>query len=145
VVELYTLPLAVGLLGVGVLRERQRLAAALPPEPSWTTIGPGLLVGVVPTLLVALGDQNPLRPLIALAIGAALLLAGVVGRRKAPVDIGLVLVAILGLRQLAPLVGDLPRWATLGVCGTVLLVVGATFEQRRRDVAGVRGRYSGLR
>jgi hypothetical protein len=50
----------------------------------------------------------------------------------------------LGLRQLVPVVGEIPNWATIGATGILLLAVGATFEQRRRDVRAVLRRYSAL-
>jgi hypothetical protein len=53
-------------------------------------------------------------------------------------------VALLGLRQLAPVVGSLPNWATLGATGLALVAVGATFEQRRRDLKAVLRRYAAL-
>jgi hypothetical protein len=40
--------------------------------------------------------------------------------------------------------GELPNWATLGVTGLALLAVGATFEQRRRDLHDVKDRYESL-
>jgi hypothetical protein len=42
-------------------------------------------------------------------------------------------------------VAELPNWATVGGAGVVLLAVGATFEQRRRDLRDVRDRYAALR
>jgi hypothetical protein len=42
-------------------------------------------------------------------------------------------------------VADLPNWATLGSCGLLLLAVGATFEERRRNLDAVVDRYTSLR
>jgi hypothetical protein len=37
-----------------------------------------------------------------------------------------------------------PRWSALAAAGTLLVVVGATFEERRRDAARLRDRYAAL-
>jgi hypothetical protein len=60
------------------------------------------------------------------------------------VDVGAAVVVVLGLRQSVPVVGALPNWATLGACGLALLVAGATFEERRRDLRAIRDRYANL-
>lgn len=54
------------------------------------------------------------------------------------------MLAVLALQQLAPLADALPRWTALAVAGAVLLSVGATYEQRRRDVARLRQAYRAL-
>ena len=142
--EAYSLPLALTLLGVGLAAERRAQRHDDPVE-SWLTIGPGLVVGLLPTVLVSLTEPGLVRPLLGLAAGTVVLVAGALDGRKAPVDVGVVVVVVLGLRQLAPVAGELPTWATLGVAGAVLVAVGATFEQRRRDLRDVRLRYSQLR
>jgi hypothetical protein len=77
-------------------------------------------------------------------VGVAVLAVGAAVRTRAAVDVGTVTVAVLGLRQLSPVVAELPHWVTLGTCGVVLLTVGATFEQRRRDLGVLRIRYAEL-
>ena len=57
---------------------------------------------------------------------------------------GTAVVVVLGLRQIAPVVGSMPNWATIGATGVLLLAVGATFEQRRRDLKAVLRKYSAL-
>jgi hypothetical protein len=44
------------------------------------------------------------------------------------------------VRHLGPVVEGLPRWISLGTVGLALLLVGVTWEQRRRDVQAA-GRY----
>ena len=41
---------------------------------------------------------------------------------------------MLVLRELAPYAADLPPWVVIGLSGTLLLVVGVTWESRMRDV-----------
>jgi hypothetical protein len=41
--------------------------------------------------------------------------------------------AVLVLRELAPYAADLPSWVVIGLSGTLLLVVGVTWESRMRD------------
>jgi hypothetical protein len=53
--------------------------------------------------------------------------------------------AVVALDLLAPYASAVPRWAALAAAGTLLVVVGATFEQRRREVADVRARVAALR
>jgi hypothetical protein len=143
-VEAYTLPLAAVLLAVGIVVDR-RAAHAGRPLASWATLSAGIAVGLGPTVVLSITDPGSLRPLIGLVGGAAVLVVGAVTGRRAAVDLGAAAVAVLGIRQLAPWVGSLPNWMVIGATGVVLLVVGATFEQRRRDAREVRRRYSSLR
>jgi hypothetical protein len=96
-------------------------------------------------VLVGLGDPGALRPLAGLVAGAAVLAVGAVTRRRAAVDVGTAAVLVLAVRHLGPVAADLPAWITLGLTGAVLLAIGATFEQRRRDLGEVRDRYRSLR
>ncbi|MGI8754733.1 MAG: SDR family oxidoreductase [Acidimicrobiales bacterium] len=144
--EPYVLPLAAVLLGAGLVAERRavRQSTGGPSLSSWVWLGPALLVGFAPTVLLALTDPGLIRPLVALAAGAVVLAVGALTGRRAPVDVGTGVVVLLGLRQLGPVVGGLPNWVTLGASGALLLAVGATFEQRRRDLVDVRHRYRSL-
>lgn len=142
VVEAYTLPLAAVLLGVGLVGAR--LDRSGDPLPSWVAYGPALVVGLAPTVWLAFEQPGSLRPLVGLVAGALVLVVGVAKGRRALVDVGTATVALLGLQQLAPVVGEIPNWATIGATGIVLIGVGATFEQRRRDLKAVLRRYSAL-
>lgn len=142
--EAYTAPVALVLAATGLWIDR-RTRRDGEDLSSWVSLGPALVLGLAPTVLVALGDPGLVRPLGGLVAGALVLMAGAVTRRRAPVDVGAAVVTLLGLRQLAPVVGQLPNWATLGATGLALLAVGATFEQRRRDLHDVKDRYETLR
>lgn len=143
-VEAYTGPVALVLAATGlwVDRRARRHGETL---SSWVSLGPALVLGLAPTVIVGLGDPGLVRPLGGLVAGALVLVVGALSRRRALVDVGVAVVALLGLRQLAPVVGQLPNWATLGATGLTLLAVGATFEQRRRDLHDVKDRYESLR
>ncbi|WP_421121985.1 SCO7613 C-terminal domain-containing membrane protein [Aquihabitans daechungensis] len=142
-VEAYTLPLAVALLAVGLIGARLDRSDGGEPG-SWITYGPALVVGLAPTVWLSFAETGSIRPLVGLVTGALVLVGGVVWGKRALVDVGTVTVAALGLQQIAPVVGEIPNWATIGATGILLIIVGATFEQRRRDLKAVLRRYSAL-
>lgn len=142
-VEAYTGPLALVLAATGLWVDR-RARRGGETLSSWVTLGPALVLSLAPTVVVGLGDTGLVRPLGGLVAGSLVLVVGALTRRRALVDVGVAVVALLGMRQLAPVVGELPNWATLGVTGLALLAVGATFEQRRRDLHDVKDRYESL-
>ncbi len=142
-VEAYTLPLALVLLAVGAIGARLDRSGGGEPG-SWITYGPALVVGLAPTVWLAFTETGSLRPLAGLVAGAFVLIGGVTWGKRALVDVGTVTVVALGLQQIAPVVGEIPNWATIGATGVVLIAVGATFEQRRRDLKAVLRKYSAL-
>ena len=142
-VEAYTLPLALALLLVGVIAERMDRSST-EVRPSWVTYGPALVVALIPSVWLSFTQPGSVRPLLGLVAGALVLIGGVVRGRRALVDVGTAVVVVLGLRQIAPIVGSMPNWATIGATGVLLLAVGATFEQRRRDLRVVVRTYSAL-
>ncbi|MFE1368584.1 SCO7613 C-terminal domain-containing membrane protein [Streptomyces anulatus] len=130
--EAYTLPVTVPALVVGVARRRRD-----PEASSWTAYGPGLAATLLPSLAVAWTDTDWLRPLL---LGVATLVITLLGARyrlQALLVLGGVVLALDGLHELAPYVaqvaGALPRWLPPALAGLLLLVVGATYEQRLRD------------
>lgn len=142
--EAYTLPVSVALLVVGFLRRRRDAALS-----SWTAYGAGLAVTLVPSLMAAWGDEHWLRPLL-LGTGAlAVTLVGARHRLRAPLALGGSVLALVALHELAPyiaqVVGALPRWVPPALAGLVLLVLGATYEQRLRDARRVREAFGRLR
>lgn len=142
-VEAYTLPLAVVLLVAGIVGPRlDRTDRG--DVPSWLAFGPALVVGLGPTVWLAFTEPGTIRPLAGLVSGAVVLVVGVAWGKRALVDVGTGTVVALGLRQLAPVVGEVPNWVTIGATGVLLILVGATFEQRRRDLKAVLRRYAAL-
>ncbi|WP_330350328.1 SCO7613 C-terminal domain-containing membrane protein [Streptomyces sp. NBC_00582] len=135
--EAYTLPVTVPALLVGVLRRRRD-----PEASSWTAYGPGLAATLLPSLAAAWGDPEWTRPLL---LGAAALLVTLLGARhrlRAPLVLGGSVLVLDALHELAPYlvqVADaLPRWVAPALAGLLLLALGATYEQRLRDVRRVR-------
>ncbi|MFE2431989.1 SCO7613 C-terminal domain-containing membrane protein [Streptomyces sp. NPDC059373] len=142
--EAYALPVSVAALGVGFLRRRRDASAS-----SWAAYAPGLAATLVPSLLATWTDSAWPRPLL-LGCGAlAVTLLGARHRLQAPLLLGGAALALDALHELAPLVaqvvGALPRWLPLALAGVLLLAVGATYEQRLRDVRRVRDLLGRLR
>jgi hypothetical protein len=135
--ETYTLPAAVLLLAAGWWRLRQD-----PRVGSVRALSSGLTLALVPSLLLALDDPVTTRGALVAAGGVAALAVGMVQLWAAPFVAGAITTGILALRHLGPVVDALPRWISLGSVGLALLVVGITWEQRRRDAATV-SRYLG--
>ncbi|MFC7572821.1 SCO7613 C-terminal domain-containing membrane protein [Klenkia terrae] len=123
--EAYSLPLAAALLVAAGPR--------LVRGPSWQSWGPALLVGFAPSLVTALAVDQPLRTLLVGLAGVVAFVAGTWAHRQAPFLVGAVTVGVLGVVELAPWVGRLDSWVPLGAAGLLLLVVGATYEQRRQQ------------
>jgi hypothetical protein len=141
-VEAYTLPLAaVALLaGWAALRARPELR-------SWIAYGPALAAAFLPSLAIVLApgleEENLADPAIwrrlLLGVGAlAVVFAGAVRRRKAPVVIGGIVVGIVALHEIALVWDLLPRWIPLAVGGLLLVGLAITYERRRRDLAWLR-------
>ncbi|MGW2173867.1 SCO7613 C-terminal domain-containing membrane protein [Streptomyces sp. NPDC001705] len=135
--EAYTLPVTVPALVVGLLRRRRE-----PAVSSWTAYGAALAVTLVPSLLATWGDPHWTRPLLLGAACLAVTLAGARNRLQAPLLLGGGTLALVALHELAPYIAQavdaLPRWVPPALAGVVLLVLGATYEQRLRDARRVR-------
>ncbi|MDP9948175.1 MULTISPECIES: SCO7613 C-terminal domain-containing membrane protein [Streptomyces] len=136
-VEAYTLPVTVPALVVGFLRRRED-----PEASSWTAYGPGLAATLLPSLAVAWTDPDWPRPLLLGAAALVITLLGAHHRLQALLVLGGAVLAVDGLHELAPYVvqvaGALPRWLPPALAGLLLLVVGATYEQRLRDARRLR-------
>ncbi len=66
--------------------------------------------------------------------------AGVQQRLAAPFVLGALTTGILAVRHLEPYADAVPRWISLGGVGVALLIVGVTWEARRRNLETA-GRY----
>ncbi len=133
-VEAYTVPFAVGALAGGVLAMRHHAELT-----SWQGYGVALAAMFLPSLaVITSGDDPPARRLGLGLVALVVVVAGAVRRRQAPVVVGGAVLVLLALRELVGLWELLPRWLPLAVAGLVLLVLGATYEQRRRDVRRLR-------
>ncbi|MFD3658646.1 SCO7613 C-terminal domain-containing membrane protein [Streptomyces sp. NPDC058620] len=142
--EAYTLPVTVPALVVGVLRRRRDPAAS-----SWTAYGPGLAATLVPSLLATWADPDWVRPLLLGLVALVITLAGARFRLQALLLLGGAVLALVALHELAPYVvqvaGALPRWLPPALAGVLLLVVGATYEQRLRDARRLRDALGRMR
>lgn len=134
--EPYVLPLAAMTLVLGHLRR-----SAHPGMGSFEAYAAGLTLALVPSLLKSLADPTPFRGLMVLLAAAAVVLVGSQQRLRAPLAIGAAVIAIDTVHLLAPYAAALPRWVILAVAGALLVGVGATYEQRLRDVHRLRERF----
>jgi hypothetical protein len=122
--EAYTLPLAAVLL----LYSGRRLATA----PSWSSWGPALAAGYGPSAVLALIEPGLLRLLLVVLAATLTMTAATGWAIRAPFLVGaasLVTVAVGRLVAVLPA----PGLVALAVAGALLLVVGASYESRRRQ------------
>lgn len=137
--EAYTLPLAVVLLVIGALSLKRNPAQRSP------ILLPGLVIGLLPSTILALTDPVSIRALLVGLTAVALVLVGVFGRLAAPFLSGLVVVVVLALVELWPYTAYIPRWAGLAAAGILLVAIGVRWEARLRDLRRVGGYVRGLR
>ncbi|MET8825377.1 hypothetical protein ABZX40_00715 [Streptomyces sp. NPDC004610] len=135
--EAYTLPVTVPALLIGLL-----LRHGDPRTSSWVAYGPGLSVTLLPSLVMVWTDPHWLRPLLLGGAALVVTLAGARSRLLAPLVLGGSVLLLVSLHELAPylvqVAGLLPRWVPPALAGLLLLTLGATYEQRLRDVRKVR-------
>ncbi|MCO7240923.1 SCO7613 C-terminal domain-containing membrane protein, partial [Aeromicrobium sp. CnD17-E] len=129
VVEAYTVPFALVLLAAGAWV----LLRTEPPRSTVVALGPGLVLGLLPSLPQALLAPTSPRGLALGLVSLAVLALGVRLRWLAPFAAGAVLVGLLLLVQLGPVAVALPRWILIAVAGVSMLAVGMTWESRVRD------------
>jgi hypothetical protein len=134
--EPYVAPLAAVALVLGHLRRR-----AQPDLGSLPAYGGGLTLALVPSLLRSFADDTPTRGLLLLIVAVGVVLVGARTRLRAPLVVGGLVVVADGLNLLGPHAAALPRWLLLGTLGLVLVVLGATYEQRLRELHTLRDRY----
>lgn len=126
--ELVALPAAALLVAVGVRR-----LLTDPDVSSYRALSSGLTLGLTPSLIGTLDDPVSVRGALVAAAGLGILGLGIRCRWAAPFIAGAFVVAVVAVRHLGPVAAALPRWISLGSVGIVLLLVGVTWEARRRD------------
>jgi hypothetical protein len=137
--EAYTLPAAAVALLAGALARRRA-----PQLSSWLAFGPGLAAALLPSLGLAIDQDGAARPLL-LTTGALLVvLAGARARLQAPLVLGAVTLVALGVDAVEPVAAQLPRWATIGAAGLLLLWLGVSAERRLAQLRELRQRLQGL-
>jgi hypothetical protein len=136
VVEAYTAPFSLVLLAFGLLRARGGQTS------SWSVYGSGLASGLLPSAIAVLIGDGGLRPLLLGVFSLAVLLAGTRLRLQAPAVLSGLTLAVVALHELAPWIAQavaaVPRWVPMAVGGLLLVVVGATYEARLREVRRLR-------
>ncbi|MFB9677430.1 SCO7613 C-terminal domain-containing membrane protein [Streptosporangium vulgare] len=143
VVEAYAVPFSLVLLGFGWWRARGGETS------SWVAYGPGLASSLVPSVFALLTGSGWLRPLLLGLVSLAVLLTGARFRLQAPAVLGGLTLAVVALHELAPWIAEVvvlvPRWVPMALGGLLLVVVGATYEARLRDVRRLRGAVGRMR
>jgi uncharacterized membrane protein AbrB (regulator of aidB expression) len=91
------------------------------------------VLAIGPTLGLGLVNDDTARLVAAALLCLVTVLAGAALRLQAPLFVGAMGLAVLGIDQWGGYLIALPRWITLGAVGVVLMWVGATIEHRRRD------------
>jgi hypothetical protein len=124
-IEWFTLPPAAVMLALGILGWRT--------QPSWVYLGPGLLLGLVPSALVANSNEAYLRTTFVVAAAVAVILIGARYSLQAPFVIGATVLLKIALWQFLEVAPLIPRWITLATAGLILLTVGATYERRLQN------------
>ena len=124
-VELYTVPAAVMLTGLGLAR-RTRVATM----GSWSAYGVGLALGFGPSLVIALRTGGAIRPLGLIVAAFAAVLFGVYGRLQAPIVAGAATLVVLAVEGVGPVAAEIPRWVLLGTVGVIVLWLGASADRR---------------
>lgn len=142
--EPYTLPAAALMIAAGGRRSRRS-----PQASSWLCYGPGLALLLVPSLAAVWQGHGWTRPLV-LGLAAVLIaLAGARARLAAPLLLGAGVAILDAGHELASparhLMAVVPHWVPIAVIGALLLVVGATYESRLRDLARLRAALARLR
>lgn len=138
--EAYTLPSALALGVVGLVRLRRDAAVA-----TVAALSPCLSLGLVPSLLWALNEPVSLRSLLLGAACLALVVAGVRVRWTAPLVFGAAVGTLLVLRLATPLADAVPRWVLIGAAGALLIGMGVTWERRVQQARAAVGYVRRLR
>lgn len=131
--EPYTVPAGLALVALGAWRRRQD-----PAYPSWRAYGSGLVLVLVPSLLRAVGDAGSTRPLLLGLAALVVLCSGLARRLQAPLAVGGGVLAVDAAVQLSPylmsLYAAVPRWSLIAGTGLLLVLIGATYERRAREL-----------
>ncbi|MEU6412928.1 hypothetical protein [Microbispora sp. NPDC046933] len=141
-VEAYTVPFSLVLLAIGWRRARE--------SSSWPAYGAGLSFSFLPSLLAVYAQLGGwIRPLTLGVASFVVLLLGARSRLQAPVALGGFTLAAVAVHELAPWIAQLvtavPRWVPVAAGGMALVLIGATYEARLKDVRRMRDGFRGLR
>jgi len=128
VVEAYVAVPAITVLAIGLW-----WLVADPEVRTLRALGPGLAVGLVPSLIALAMDPAHLARTLALT-GATVALAvvGVAFRWFAPILATTVTAVTVSFTQVFASEQIVPRWVSFGVVGSLLLAIAATYEKLRK-------------
>jgi hypothetical protein len=115
-----------------------------PQAGSWELYGATLGIALVPSLVRSWGEDQTGRALLLLAVAVAVALVGGATRQQAPLAVGSVVAALDALRLLAPYADAVPQWLLLGGLGLLLVLAGATYEARLRDLRRLRASFDAM-
>ncbi|MDA1360793.1 hypothetical protein O1R50_14280 [Glycomyces luteolus] len=138
--EFFTAPPSAVLFLIGLWRLEKR-----PHVGSWSTLALPILVGIAPSLMLALEDGNEIRRVGVGAAAIAVIIAGLTRRWQAPLVLGSIALAVITVNELLLLRGHIPVWVPPAIGGAILISVGATFERRRRDLRRLREGLKAMR
>ncbi len=140
-VELVTVPPALGMIVLGAHALRTR-----PETRTWPTLGPGLALLTLPSLIYDFGSPSLLSGLavtslwrvVALGIVAiALVVIGAIWRLQAPLLLGSAVLIVHAVAQLWPWISSqytvIPWWLWLGIGGALLIFIAARYERRMQQ------------
>ncbi len=157
-VEVFSLPLGLAVVVAGVLawrwRESSAAARTLANWPygsrsSWWSLGPGIVLTLLPSVLATGTDPVLYRPIMVIALALVAILVGSSLRLAAPFLIGLIVLPIENVvvfaAQIDRAVGAMPWWITLATAGAVLLAIAVSAERRTTQGRGVAARLRELR
>ncbi|WP_205324830.1 SCO7613 C-terminal domain-containing membrane protein [Glycomyces sp. YM15] len=138
--EFFTAPPAAVVFLIGLWRLEKR-----PDVGSWSTLALPILVGIAPSLILALEGGNEIRRVGVGAAAIAVIIAGLTRRWQAPLVLGSIALAVITVNELLLLRGHIPVWVPPAIGGAILISVGATFERRRRDLRRIREGLKAMR
>ena len=158
-VEWFSLPLGAALLAAGALQ--LRVDGQEPPGPrmsitawprsargSWPLLTPGLVVLFSASTAATFTDPLTWRAVLVMVMALVAILLGARLRLAAPFVLGIVVLPIENVLAFAVQIGrgidSMPWWITLAAVGTVLLILGVSYERRAGDAEGFAARLRDL-
>ncbi|MCD2442358.1 hypothetical protein LQ757_08730 [Agromyces sp. SYSU K20354] len=142
--DIVTASAGVAFIGWGALSMRRS-----PELGSWTALGIGLAVLLVPPLIADFTDPELWRIVALGLVSAATVLIGAVRRLQAPLVFGGAVLLVHAIAQLWPVITWLYEavwwWLWLGIAGVILVVLAATYERQLRFARGTIGAITTLR
>ena len=167
-VEAFSLPLGLAVLAAGAAALGAALTStgvADEPRPaprrsslldwpigfggSWSLLGPGIVLTLLPSVLATGTDPQTWRAILVIALALLAILVGTARRLAAPFVLGLVVLPVENVVvfavQVGRGIGALPWWITLATAGAVLLAIAVGWERRSARAGSVGARLRELR